>query len=116
MEALTNSTISITPEEHLLLAPVHFVYLCLAFTLGLVVCWVTIFVCLRNQPNTLEKLFSGGLFLRILTVLFIVCCAFGLELAGRMSPATGTILAGISGYVLGGARAEKKKPKEDTGG
>ena len=94
----------------------EFVYLCTAFIVGLVISWIAVFVCLRNQPKTLLALFADGLIIRILTVVFIVCCAFGLALVGRLSAEVSTILAGISGYVLGGAHAQNKRSDTDQEG
>src|SRR6266853_544445 len=111
---ITNSFILAAAFEPLTLAPEQFVCLCIAFIIGLVLSWIAVFICLRNQPKALVALFAGGLFLRILTVLFIVCCAFGLALAGRLSAEVSTILAGIAGYVLGTARAEKKNREDET--
>ena len=111
---ITNHPVLSAVEEPITLGPEQFVHLCIAFIIGLVVSWIAVFVCLRNQPKALVALFAGGLFLRILTVLFIVCGAFGLALAGRLSAEVSTILAGICGYVLGTARADKRKPEDDT--
>ena len=82
--------------------------------IGLVICWCTIFFGLRSQPKILTTLFLSGLFLRLMTVIFILCATVGLALCDRLSSEVSTILAGIAGYVLGNSRSDGdiRKPQD----
>jgi len=87
----------------------EFLYLCTAVIIGIVIAWSITFVSLRNQPNVLTALLSDGLFLRLVTVVFIVCGAFGLAIMGKFSGEVTSIFSAVAGFVLGGVQKSKNK-------
>ena len=93
--------------EKMTLTPEQFMYLAIVVTGGITVAWITLCVCFRSQPNVFLALFADALFLRTLTVVFIIIAALLLALTNHLSVEVTAILAGIAGYVLGSARAER---------
>lgn len=87
----------------------QFLSLSVAIIVGLVIAWIALFYSLRSQPKILLALFADGLFLRMLTVVFIICAATGLAVADHLSAEVSAILAGIAGYVLGSGRPDRNR-------
>ncbi len=92
----------------------QFLILCGIMILGLVAAWAVAFHSMRGQSKLSAALFADGLFLRLLTVVFVVCAVFGLALVGRLTSEIATIFSGIVGYVLGSAKSEKTRDGGDT--
>jgi len=91
----------------------EFLWIIIAEISGVCVAWIALFWALRGQGTVLTKLFSEGFFLRMITVVFIVCAAGTLALGGRLSAELATILAGIAGFVLGGVD-KKQEPQRSS--
>jgi hypothetical protein len=85
----------------------QFLSLSIAMIIGITVAWTAVFLSLRSQPRVLLALFADGLFLRMLTVVFIICAASALAMIDQLSAEVTAILAGIAGYVLGSARTQR---------
>ncbi len=86
----------------------QFSYISISVIIGLAFSWVGLFFFLRKQPEVLRSLFGEGIFLRMITVVFIITSASMLALADKLSSEVSTILAGIAGFVLGGLKSTKK--------
>jgi hypothetical protein len=89
---------------------VLFVAICAS---GLVIVAVALFASIRNQPAIIERMFSEGFFLRMVTVVFIVSAASILALAGKLTSDLSTILAAVAGFVLGEARGQTTAASND---
>lgn len=65
-------------------------------------CWGTVWISLRSQPEVLSTLIERGYLLRIVVVVFVVITSGFLALVGALTTEVSTMMAGIAGYVLGG--------------
>jgi hypothetical protein len=54
----------------------QFLYLAIIAASVITIAFITLFVCLRSQPNVLLALFADALFLRMLTVVVIIAVTF----------------------------------------
>jgi hypothetical protein len=77
--------------------------------------WAWMFHTLNQRPDLLTKLVASGVLLRMLALGFVLAAVTILGLSNRLSAEACTLLAGVSGYVLGGvrsARQDDSQPKE----
>ena len=90
----------------------QFVWLASACIAGLVAAWLGLFLALRNHPGVLDRLFSEGFFLRMITVVFIVIAASILSAVDKLTSDLSTILAAVAGFVLGSAGRQQNEPAD----
>ena len=106
------------------LGPQQILWLSILATAGLAVMWAVFWVSvIKARESVHEVLMSAGFF-RVVAVMGVVAATVVLSLAGRLEGnATGAILSGIVGYVLGHLSGrgrpvpqEKEKGKEQDAG
>lgn len=94
----------------------QFLLLCGMIIVGLVASWGITFYSMKGESKLAAALIADGLFLRMLTVVFVVCAVFGLGLVGRLTAEISTIFSGIVGYVLGSAKSDQSSKTQDAKG
>lgn len=78
--------------------------LCISFIVALII--------IRKNNALVKEIFVSGVFMRILTIAFIVEVVFFLSISGNITTESATILSGIAGYVLGGISKNENDTKQ----
>lgn len=93
----------------------EFLQLCFAVIGGLTIGWGVFIFLLSKKTEEFKSLFSDGLMLRMLAVIFIITATALLGIAEKLSAEASAILAGVAGYVLGGVRTDKPGKNAEEG-
>ena len=96
------------------LSPDYIFKLSVLATTGLAVMWAAFwFAVVRSKESVRDILLSSGFF-RTVAVMGVIAATVVLSLAGRLQDnATGAILSGIVGYVLGQISGRRGASSED---
>lgn len=107
MERPAISTVALTGEQ--------LFQLCIAAMIAFVVVTLWTVFFLRKDGRLIEHVVRNEfLFLRILTVLFVVWSTTVLALLGALSEGVTALFGGIIGYVLGSIHRQTREAKKES--
>jgi glucan phosphoethanolaminetransferase (alkaline phosphatase superfamily) len=96
--------IVITGNQFTIMVGIVSFVLCISFIVALII--------IRRNNALFKEIFISGVFMRILTIVFIVVVVFFLSISGNITTESATILSGITGYVLGGISKKENDTKQ----